>query len=145
LLPPDLSRQEVPRGDTLWRSDADAGLAEAKVQKKPVLLDFRADWCVACLELERNTWPDPGVESLLATTIPVRMDMTRKTDANDALQRRFGVLGLPTVILVAPSGAELGRFTGYKNAEAFTEWFRSVGPESGGRREGAPGVHGGGS
>ncbi len=85
-----------------WRSDLVTALAEAKASGKPVLLDFRADWCVACVELERKTWPDAEVRKALAEIMPLRMDMTVNNEANRQLQSRFQVKGLPTVILLLP-------------------------------------------
>lgn len=88
--------------DALWATSLDEGLSRAAAEGKPLLLDFRADWCVACVELEKNTWPDPSVRKALEGLVPVRLDMTQNTEANRELQRRFGVKGLPTVILLAP-------------------------------------------
>lgn len=92
--------------DALWLPSLEQGLARAAAEGKPLLLDFRADWCVACVELEKNTWPDPSVRKALEGLVPVRLDMTENTPANRDLQRRFGVKGLPTVILLeAPAAA----------------------------------------
>ncbi len=89
----------------VWRADLGAAASEAGALSKPVLLDFRADWCVACVELEKETWPAPEVRAALAGLVPVRLDMTENNASNRALQARFGVKGLPTVILLAPPPA----------------------------------------
>lgn len=78
---------------------------------------------MACVELERTTWPSPELRTTLNEVIPVRLDMTSSTRANQSLQERYGILGLPTVILLAPDGRELGRFTGYKDPVEFLAWF----------------------
>ena len=99
LILPGHGKDKVP-----WRTDVEKALAEAASQGKPALLDFRADWCVACVELEDRTWPDPGVKRDLAGVIPIRLDMTRNTAENRAVLDRFDVKGLPTVLLLAPAG-----------------------------------------
>ncbi len=99
---PLLPKPESLTGGAAWRSDLVTALAEAKASGKPVLLDFRADWCVACVELERKTWPDAEVSKALKEIVPLRMDMTANNEANRQLQSRFQVKGLPTVILLLP-------------------------------------------
>lgn len=93
---------QAASGGVPWKTDLDAALREAASQGRPVLLDFRADWCVACLELEEKTWPDSGVQKALERMTPVRLDMTKNTPENRDLQKRYGVKGLPTVILLTP-------------------------------------------
>lgn len=110
-----------------WEASLEAGLAASAAQGKPAFLDMRADWCPACLELERKTWPDPGVQKWLGTVVPVRLDMTRNTDADQALMKRYGAKGLPTVLLISPGGEEVGRFTGFKSAEALLAWAEASG------------------
>lgn len=91
-------------GGVPWRTDLEAALRDAASQGKPALLDFRADWCVACLELEEKTWPEAGVQKALERLVPVKLDVTKNTPENRALQQRYGVKGLPTVILLSPAG-----------------------------------------
>jgi thiol:disulfide interchange protein DsbD len=85
-----------------WRSDLAAAAEVARAEGKPMLLDFRADWCVACVELEKKTWPDPKVTKFLGGVVPVRLDMTTQGPAEKALLDAYGVKGLPTVILLRP-------------------------------------------
>lgn len=119
LLP---SMARGAQGGVRWEASLDAGLAAAKAQGKPALLDLRADWCVACVELEKKTWPDAGVQKWLGTVVPVRLDMTKNTDADQAVMQRYGVKGLPTVLLVSPEGNVLAGFVGYKSPEAVLAW-----------------------
>lgn len=109
-----------------WSTDLASAQAQGRAEDRPLLLDFRADWCVACVELERTTWPSPELRAALNEVIPVRLDMTSSTRANQSLQRQYGIPGLPTVILLAPDGRELGRFTGYKNPAEFLAWFNGL-------------------
>lgn len=98
VLPSATSEKDQMR----WVPSLEEGAITARGAQKPILLDFRADWCVACVELEEKTWPKAKVQEKFAGLVPVRMDMTKNTEENRALQQRFGVKGLPTVILLAP-------------------------------------------
>ena len=116
----------APAGGKGWHTDLGPSLDLARQEGKPLLLDFRADWCVACVELEKKTWPDERVQASLKEAIPVRLDMTRKSDEGQALLRRYRVMGLPTVILLDPQGNELGRFVGFKSPEDFLAWRKQA-------------------
>ncbi len=124
FLPPVQTAPRAPYATAgAWLSNIDAAFEAGRSQNKPVLLDFRANWCVACLELEKKTWPSPELKAALDKVVPVRLDMTKNTRANRNLLKRFKVMGLPTVILLTPGGRELGRFTGYKSKAAALEWL----------------------
>lgn len=112
----------APAGGKGWRTDLGPALETAKQQNRPLLLDFRADWCVACVELEKKTWPDERVKAVLTEVVPVRLDMTRTSGEGQALLSRYRVMGLPTVILLDPQGRELGRFVGFKSPDDFLAW-----------------------
>ena len=90
-----------------WVRDVKAGLALAKSQHKPAFIDFYADWCGACKELDAKTYPDPGVREASQRFVAIKADGTRSSDALDALYDRFGVEGLPTVIFVNSEGKVL--------------------------------------
>jgi thiol:disulfide interchange protein DsbD len=102
VLPTLPESGKAENGQAAWRSDMAAAFSEARASGKPVLMDFRADWCVACVELEKKTWPSAEVQEALKGLVPLRMDMTQNNEANRALQARFQVKGLPTVILLLP-------------------------------------------
>lgn len=85
-----------------WASDLSAAAGVARAEGKPMLLDFRADWCVACVELEKKTWPDTKVQGFLGSVVPVRLDMTTQGPKEKAILDSYGVKGLPTVILLRP-------------------------------------------
>jgi thiol:disulfide interchange protein DsbD len=88
---------------------------------KTVMLDFYADWCVSCKEMEKLTFPDPSVKAKLANTILLQADVTANDDADKALLKRFGLFGPPGIIFFARDGKEIpdGRVIGYQNAEKF--------------------------
>ncbi|MDM7925903.1 MAG: protein-disulfide reductase DsbD [bacterium] len=97
-----------------WLDSEDAAFAVSAAMSMPILVDFAADWCAACHELDEKTWPDATVLAALKSYVPLRLDMTRNTEAVKALQKKYRIVGMPTVIALSADGKELGRFTGFK-------------------------------
>jgi len=93
----------------------------ANTNGKPVMLDFYADWCVACKELESFTFSDATVQQLLKNTILLQVDVTKNTDEDLALLKRFNLFGPPGIIFFNDKGRELSsiRTVGFQNAERF--------------------------
>jgi thiol:disulfide interchange protein DsbD len=96
-------------------------LATATAAGRPVMLDFYADWCVSCKEMERYTFTDPGVQAELAPALLLQADVTANDDADQALLRHFGILGPPTIVFFGADGRERSeyRIVGYKPASEF--------------------------
>jgi len=88
---------------------------------KPIMVDFYADWCVACKEMERLTFRDANVKRRLDNMLLLRADVTDGTAQNEALLKRFGLYGPPGVIFFDRHGKELEglRVIGYQPAERF--------------------------
>ncbi len=89
---------------------------------KTVMLDFYADWCVSCKEMEKLTFVDPRVKGQLAGTILLQADVTANDGADKAMLKRFALFGPPGIILFDRSGAEIAdsRVIGYQNADKFS-------------------------
>jgi thiol:disulfide interchange protein DsbD len=103
--------------------DLEREVAAASAAGKPVMLDFYADWCVSCKEMERFTFPDPGVQAALASAVLLKADVT-KNDADDqALLLRFEIFGPPTIAFFGSDGVERKNFrlVGFTPAEDFRE------------------------
>ncbi len=106
-------------------ADFEARLAAAK--GKPVMLDFYADWCVSCKELERFTFTDPKVQARLAGVTLLQVDVTANTDADKALLKRFNLFGPPGIIFFDANGAEQkARVVGYQAPEKFLKTLDSA-------------------
>ncbi|AKM00061.1 MULTISPECIES: protein-disulfide reductase DsbD [Burkholderia cepacia complex] len=90
-----------------------------KTSGQPVMLDFYADWCVSCKEMEHLTFTDPRVQARLAQLHLVRADVTANNPDDQALLKRFNLFGPPGIIFFDRSGNEIGRVVGYQSAETF--------------------------
>lgn len=105
-------------------------LATAKVQNKIVMLDFYADWCTACAELEEFTFSDPNVQTLLSRVIAVQADVTENNANDRAFYKRFQLelFGPPMILFFTPDGQELAayRIIGFIAAESFYEQLTNV-------------------
>jgi thiol:disulfide interchange protein DsbD len=103
-------------------------LAQAKHDCKPVLIDFFADWCPACKELDRHTYVAKEVAAEAHRFVTIKVDGTEDHDVLDALYQRFGIQGLPTVAFVDPMGKVLEepRVTGFLPPEQFVKEMRKV-------------------
>ncbi|GGD70115.1 protein-disulfide reductase DsbD [Lacimicrobium alkaliphilum] len=101
--------------------DFAAKLQAANAQGKSVMIDLYADWCVACKEFEKYTFPDERVKKALENTVLMQIDLTENTPTSLAFQEEFAVLGLPTILFFDAKGNELqrARVTGFMNAERF--------------------------
>jgi thiol:disulfide interchange protein DsbD len=100
--------------------DLDRALADAKAARQPVMLDFYADWCVSCKEMEKFTFSQPGVQKALDGFVLLKADVTANDDADQALLKRFSLFGPPATIFFA-DGAERRalRLIGFEKAEDF--------------------------
>jgi thiol:disulfide interchange protein DsbD len=101
--------------------DLDRELEAAKAAGQPVMLDFYADWCVSCKEMEKYTFSEPEVQADLAGFVLLKADVTANSEADQALFRRFGVYGPPTTAFFSAAGRECRpfRLVGFVEAEAF--------------------------
>ncbi|WP_071335433.1 protein-disulfide reductase DsbD [Burkholderia contaminans] len=90
-----------------------------KTSGQPVMLDFYADWCVSCKEMEHLTFTDARVQARLARLHLVRADVTANNPDDQALLKRFNLFGPPGIIFFDRSGNEIGRVVGYQAAETF--------------------------
>jgi thiol:disulfide interchange protein DsbD len=123
---PALTGGRAAAGHGNWLTDDAVGLAQAKTAGKPAVLDFWADWCGACKELDHKTWSDPEVRRELERFVAVKLDLTAKNDVNQAKLATYGVPGLPTVIFFDASGREVTRFFGFKPPRQVLDLMRRV-------------------
>ena len=103
-------------------------LAQAKEQKKIVLLDFYADWCISCKEMEVNTFANPEVNEELQKFVLLQADVTKNSVDNQALLKRFGLFGPPGILIFDLNSEELKdqRVIGYMPPQRFVERLKKV-------------------
>jgi len=109
-------------------SNAELDAAVKAAAGKPVLLDFYADWCVTCKEMERFTFSDAQVRSRLAQMVKIQADVTINTAEHSALLRRFRLFGPPGIIFFDRSGREIEglRAIGFQPANKFAAMLDQV-------------------
>jgi len=97
---------------------------------KTVMLDFYADWCVSCIEMEKFTFVDPAVQQKLADTVLLQVDVTANDADDKAMLKRFGLFGPPGIILFDGQGKEIAdsRVIGFQNAEKFLGSLQRLAP-----------------
>lgn len=100
-----------------------AKLASAKTNGQPVMLDFYADWCVSCKEMEAYTFTDSKVIAKLSGAMLLKADVTANDDQDKALLEKFGLFGPPATLFYNTDGAEQAnyRVMGYMKASKFTD------------------------
>ncbi len=101
--------------------DLNAQVATANAAGKTVMLDFYADWCVSCKEMEKYTFPTAAVRAALANTVWLQADVTANDATDQALLKHFGIFGPPTIAFYGTDGMERRNFrvVGYMKAAEF--------------------------
>lgn len=104
--------------------------ARVKAAGKPVMLDFYADWCVSCKEMERFTFADPKVRAKLAGFTLLQADVTANSEDDKALLQRFKLFGPPGIIFFDAAGQEIAglRVVGFQEATPFLQVLQRVAP-----------------
>ena len=102
--------------------------ARIKSAGKPVMLDFYADWCVSCKEMERFTFSDPEVQRKLQGALLLKADVTANNADDRALLKRFGLFGPPGLIFFDGKGREIdnSRVIGFTPAGPFLAHLQRV-------------------
>jgi len=108
--------------------DLDREIAAASADGKTALLDFYADWCVSCKEMEAYTFTDADVQAALSNTVWLQADVTANDEADQTLLSRFGVFGPPTIIFFGADGQQRNGYevVGYMKAAEFAEHVRQA-------------------
>ena len=109
-------------------AELDAQLAKAQQEKKWVLLDFYADWCISCKEMEVNTLINPEVSKELKQLVLLQADVTANSPENQALLKRFGLFGPPGILIFNPNSEEQKeqRVIGYMPPQRFIERLQKL-------------------
>ena len=94
---------------------------------KGIIIDFYADWCIPCKELDANTFSDERIIAFANNFVPVKADMTKSLSPEvEALRNKYNIVGVPTVLIINSKGKEVQRLTGFVNADEFIKLLKSV-------------------
>jgi thiol:disulfide interchange protein DsbD len=110
--------------------DLEQRIKEAGVQGRYVMLDFYADWCISCKEMEAYTFTDPKVKQALADFVLLQADVTENSDQDQALLAKFQLIGPPAILFFGPDQLERAaqRVIGYQDSGAFIETLGRIKP-----------------
>lgn len=121
LAPGGVLRSKAPLPGIGWEPFAEERLAAAIDEGTPVLIDFSADWCIPCHELDHKTFSEEGVRALAGRLVTLKVDLTRPGERESAIKKNYDIRGVPTIIFIDGSGSELKdlRVTGFVGPEDF--------------------------
>lgn len=91
-----------------------------------MVIDFYADWCIPCKELDALTFSDKRVLNEFARFTVYKVDMTKNNETNELLRKKFNVIGMPTVLVIDSQGNETKRLTGFVNADEFLTFIKDL-------------------
>jgi thiol:disulfide interchange protein DsbD len=112
-----------------WRPYDHEAVAQAAAAGRPVVIDFSADWCLPCRELERFTFTDPRVIDEAARFTLLKADLTQfESDPVRQIRERFDIIGVPTLVFIDGQGNEQTdlRLFGFEPPESFVDRLRRV-------------------
>ena len=125
IIPSDTSASEKIN----WQSYSLEILEEAKQTARPVILDFYADWCIPCKELDNFTFSDERILELSKNFVMLKADLTHfQTEATSSIREKFNVRGVPTIVFINKNGSEISelRLVEFEEADQFLERMRKA-------------------
>lgn len=122
------SHHQLPFREIKSVGDLEREVSQAKAAGHGVLVDFYADWCISCKEMEKYTFSDTSVQTALSNTVLLRADVTSNDADDQALLKHFGIFGPPTIAFYGLDGEERSnyRVVGYMKADAFASRAREA-------------------
>lgn len=109
-----------------WRTFEIGALEAARQSGRPAMVDFLADWCVPCREMDRTTFVSSQVQELAERFVMFKADITNDADGVDALVQHYDVRGVPTLLIFDSSGKEVQRLVGYVGPQELIGAMRNV-------------------
>lgn len=128
LTQPEQPAKQTPSqsGPTLkairWESSFESAMKKAKLQGKPVMIDFYTDWCHWCKVLDKDVYTDKGVVAESANWIAVKVNAEKRAD----IARAYGVTGYPTITFVEGNGKPIDVIPGFAQKDEFLNFMRTA-------------------
>jgi thiol:disulfide interchange protein DsbD len=125
---PVVGTEQATFGRIKSLQDLQLAVQQANESGQGAMLDFYADWCVECIRMERNTFHEPQVQSLLSKLQPLQADVTPNDEIDQALMREFGIIGPPAILFFDRDGKEMKdwRLVGYFPPDEFAAHLKAV-------------------
>ena len=117
----------------VWETYSEERFQEAVAQGQPVIMDFYADWCIPCLELDRLTFTHNDVIQATEHMARLKVDLTHfDSPEAEQLRREYSVAGVPSIVFIDETGEEVrqARVVGFMNAAEFIHRIEMVNPKS---------------
>ncbi len=110
-----------------WKVYSDTSFEQSKAANQPIMIDFYADWCIPCKELDAITYSDQKVIDEAARFDNYKVDMTKSlSEETEKIRNKFKIVGMPTIILINSRGQEVKRLTGFVKPEEFLSILKAV-------------------
>lgn len=109
-----------------WETYSDEKF-ESALHNEKIIIDFYADWCIPCKELDAITFSNPNVINTSKNFVKLKVDMTKTmSDETERIRKKFNILGMPTILIFDSNGNEVERITGFIDAEAFQKLLLNI-------------------
>ncbi len=109
-----------------WRQFSIQNYQASLNNNERMVIDFYADWCIPCKELDALTFSDKRIIEKFEQFTAYKVDMTKNNETNEQLRKKFNVVGMPTVLVIDANGNETKRITGFVNADEFLRYVTDI-------------------
>ena len=110
-----------------WEKYTTDNYESALQNNNKIIIDFFADWCIPCKELDALTFSDASIISELSNFKALKVDMTKSlSEETELIRNKFKIVGMPTILIIDSKGNEIERLTGFINAKEFLEMVNKV-------------------
>ena len=119
------AESKTPKGKIAWIRSVSEGLALAKETGKPAFIDFYADWCAPCHEMDKTTFVDERVIAELAGFVSIKADVSQTSSPGQSAATKYGVQAIPTYVFIDTKGKKT-IVSGYRPANTFPKLLKDI-------------------